>query len=340
MTSLINDTNIHPEELHIPVPWGFVAAKWWGPKNIRPVLGIHGWQDNAGTFDRLAPLLPKYISLLAIDLPGHGLSSPLPAGLAYDKTHFVYIIKYLKNIYNWKKVSILGHSLSAIIGFTYCFLYPDEVDMMIAIDGLKLFHVPPHHARSLLTSSIEGISLETERNMIKSEPPCYSYPDLVEKLCAGMLYSIDKEHAHFILRRGVKKSDLYPGKYYFVRDGRIKHFSMLTFDYDFCTLMAKQITAPYCLILFSGSSDLNREDQSLSKNFLEAMTTQLPIIEVHGIEGKHHTHLNEPEKVVGIITNFINKYRPDFANNQNSNKNSSQTTLNHDDKQFQNKSKL
>lgn len=31
---------------------------------------LHGWMDNAGTFDTLIPLLPKELSYLSIDLPG------------------------------------------------------------------------------------------------------------------------------------------------------------------------------------------------------------------------------------------------------------------------------
>ena len=31
-------------EIKIPVPWGHIAGKWWGPTNIRPILAIHGWQ--------------------------------------------------------------------------------------------------------------------------------------------------------------------------------------------------------------------------------------------------------------------------------------------------------
>ncbi|XP_052863919.1 probable serine hydrolase [Anopheles cruzii] len=57
------------EEVEIPVPWGIVAGKWWGSRLKQPVLAIHGWQDNAGSFDRLCPLLPAEISILAIDLP-------------------------------------------------------------------------------------------------------------------------------------------------------------------------------------------------------------------------------------------------------------------------------
>lgn len=32
------------EEIRIPVPWGHIAGKWWGPKNKRPVVAYHGWQ--------------------------------------------------------------------------------------------------------------------------------------------------------------------------------------------------------------------------------------------------------------------------------------------------------
>src|SRR5690554_3355111 len=35
-----------------------IRAKVWGPDDARPVLSAHGWLDNAGTFDTLAPMLP------------------------------------------------------------------------------------------------------------------------------------------------------------------------------------------------------------------------------------------------------------------------------------------
>lgn len=56
------------------------------------MLGLHGWMDNAGTFDRLAPLLSPSIYFVAVELPGHGLSSHLPAGVPY---HFVVSLNYV-----------------------------------------------------------------------------------------------------------------------------------------------------------------------------------------------------------------------------------------------------
>lgn len=46
-------------ELSVSVPWGEIRGKVWGPDQGRPVLCVHGWADNCGTFNTLIPLLPK-----------------------------------------------------------------------------------------------------------------------------------------------------------------------------------------------------------------------------------------------------------------------------------------
>ena len=45
---------------------------------------MHGWLDNAATFDTLLPRLDldRY-RVLAIDLPGHGFSDKHPPGINY-----------------------------------------------------------------------------------------------------------------------------------------------------------------------------------------------------------------------------------------------------------------
>jgi pimeloyl-ACP methyl ester carboxylesterase len=59
------------EEITIYLPnGGHISGKWWGDKSTRPILCLHGRQDNCGTFDRLIPLLSREFSYLAIDLPG------------------------------------------------------------------------------------------------------------------------------------------------------------------------------------------------------------------------------------------------------------------------------
>lgn len=46
-------------ELRVPVPWGEIRGQVWGPDHGKPVLCLHGWSDNSGSFNTLIPLLPK-----------------------------------------------------------------------------------------------------------------------------------------------------------------------------------------------------------------------------------------------------------------------------------------
>lgn len=59
MTLLYFDT---ASEFRMTVPWGEMRGQVWGPSDGRPVLCLHGWADNSGTFNTLIPLLPKGVA--------------------------------------------------------------------------------------------------------------------------------------------------------------------------------------------------------------------------------------------------------------------------------------
>ena len=80
-------------------------GKWWGPTDKQPIVAIHGWQDNSGTFDKLAQLLSS-VAILSIDLPGHGISSHLPLGqFYYIFWDGVLTLRRIVKYYKWNKVS-------------------------------------------------------------------------------------------------------------------------------------------------------------------------------------------------------------------------------------------
>lgn len=73
-----------------------LKAKVWGPPDGLPVFALHGWLDNAGSFDTLIPLLPKNLRIVAVDTAGHGLSDPFPPDIAYN---FVVRTLYIRFIW-------------------------------------------------------------------------------------------------------------------------------------------------------------------------------------------------------------------------------------------------
>ena len=63
---------------------GHITGKEWGSPSGEPWIALHGWLDNCGSFDTLLPHFPEDHRIIAIDMPGHGFSSHLPAGNLYD----------------------------------------------------------------------------------------------------------------------------------------------------------------------------------------------------------------------------------------------------------------
>lgn len=297
-----------PVEVKIPVPWGHIAGKWWGRKDVRPILGIHGWQDNCGTFDTIAPLLPKHIGFLAIDLPGHGLSSRIPDGSLYYNFDYVILIRMICKKYKWDKISLLGHSLGGVMSFLYAATHPEDIDMFIAIDGFKPNTSTPSETLDALSKDIESALVADERNRSKSEPPSYTIDELIERAHLGSRRSIAKETAHHIIVRGVARSKLNPDKFFFTRDARLKSNIPTSATLETSLEMVKNFKFPYVAIQATKSSFSN-----LGKDldaFFGHLKENNQFFEHHMINGTHHVHLNEPEKVIDIINNFINKYRP------------------------------
>ncbi|XP_055915044.1 serine hydrolase-like protein [Eupeodes corollae] len=294
------------EEIKFNVPWGHIAGKWYGPKNTRPIVGFHGWQDNAGTFDTLAPLLPSHIGFLAIDLPGHGLSSWLPEGCTYHCVDYVTFVLTLMREFGWDKISMICHSMSAINGFVFNSLYPDKCDLYIALDVLKPLLQPKDIVVSSVAEKLEGLIKVSERKLNKSEPPSYEFEQLVDRLYEGSGKSIEKECCQFILKRNIKPSATDPTKYSFSRDDRLKSMLFYALPQELVCDMAARISCPHLFI-----KALQAPYYEKRSNYDEVINvlTKKPTFEYHQVDGTHHVHLNEPEKLADIINPFINKYR-------------------------------
>lgn len=155
------------DELEFGVPYGKLAGKTWYEETAdsKRILALHGWMDNAGSFDNLVPLLkfPQDAYIVGLDLPGHGKSSQYPPGASYSDINIVMEVRRCLIELDWiqptefdlngsptvtnhnnvnnkqpkKKFSIIGHSLGAGLAVFYSSLYPDDVDEIVLLDYLK-----------------------------------------------------------------------------------------------------------------------------------------------------------------------------------------------------------
>ena len=121
-------------DISIPVPWGAIRGLQFGNPGGHPWLGLHGWLDNAATWTSLAPHLPPGVCLVAVDLPGHGQSDELPPGVHYhDIENIAHIHRAVTHL-QWKKFTLLGHSLGGGLAALYTAAFPELVESLIMID--------------------------------------------------------------------------------------------------------------------------------------------------------------------------------------------------------------
>lgn len=296
------------EEIRIPFDWGHIAAKWFGSKDIRPILVLHGWQDNAGSFDTLIPLLPQDISYLAIDFPGHGRSSHLPNGLFYNYIDYVYLIEFIRVHFKWDRVSIMAHSMGSIVGFVYAGTFPNYIDLLISIDTLKpLIRHPNTHVEFMTLRGINLVLADHRNRDTSTEPPSYTYDELVRRMVDGTNESVTAESAKYLLARGTKPSTVDPNKYYFARDSRTKFINEFYFDQSICLELGKRIRIPH-LFIKSHDSKFSEKFANI-REMVRFLKNRNPLFEVHRVEGTHHVHLNNPERISDIISTFLRKYR-------------------------------
>lgn len=290
------------EEVQIPVPWGHITGKWWGSRDDQPIIAIHGWQDNSGTFDKLAPILrERGLSLYCIDLPGHGLSSHLPGGQSYyifwDGVH---ILRRIVNHFGWKEITILGHSLGGAIAFLYAAVFPDSVKKYVSIDIASPSIRNIKKMCDILGPSVDKfLSYETKT---VEHMPCYEYDEMLNLVYDAYAGSVTREGCEVILKRGMKPATHKKG-YLFTRDPRLKTAALGFMAMDQVLELASRIT---CEVLnIKAASGLKHDNPHHYDMVLDTIEKQAKKMERHVFDGTHHLHLNDAESIAPCVYNFL-----------------------------------
>ncbi|XP_055309656.1 probable serine hydrolase [Sitodiplosis mosellana] len=295
---------VSSKEVEIDVPWGHVAGKWYGSENIRPIVMIHGWQDNAGVFDTLIPLLPSDLSYLAIDLPGHGRSSHLPKGCYYHVVDYVQLVDKIRKHYKWDQISLIAHSMGAIISFIYASVFSANTNLVCALDSLKIQTF--NATTTQQTFSWRNLKQSAINEDFTRTPPVYTYDKLVQKIHEGSYKSIDLDKVEYLIERGTKLSENDPNKFYFTRDIRVKFMQKLFCSQSVGLEFVKQVQSPFLFV--RGDDRHFAEPEENTNEGVEVFRKHNPQFEMVKVHGTHHLHLNEPELIAGNLSEFLKKY--------------------------------
>lgn len=277
-----------PEEIVIRTPYLRLAARSWGSETGLPVVALHGWLDNAASFDRLAPLLPQ-CRLIALDLPGHGLSDHRSPGVPYHFVDFIPDVIAAADALGWDRFSLLGHSLGAAIASFVAAIIPERIIRLALIEGLgPLSHSPEHGPNALLKAVRQMQQLENKRMPV--------YSNLEEAIRARhKAGGLSWQAAETLVVRAIQAVE---GGITWRSDPRLTFASPLYLTEEQVLAFLDHIRSPGLLIR-AESGYLARRD------YMTERYAQVPRLEVRDLSGGHHLHLEDAEPVARVLAGFL-----------------------------------
>jgi len=283
-----------PRERRFDLPAYSLAAEIWGSSSERPILASHGWLDNAGSFELLAPLLPGN-EIVALDLAGHGLSGSRSADSAYNLWQDVGDLLDVAKDLDWPRCTVLGHSRGAAISMLFAATFPERVDKLVLLEGgLPLTAEASEAPQGLAQALLEARALRGKGGRVFTDRKTA----IAER--AGGFSKVTTAAAEILARRSLRA---VPGGFQWHADQRLKAQSELRLTADQVRAFAQRVAAPVLLLYAERSPFADRP-------LYREMPSWFANIEVDRIAGGHHFHLEGSEAAIAErIRRFLDSPR-------------------------------
>ncbi|XP_067353390.1 serine hydrolase-like protein isoform X2 [Channa argus] len=288
-------------ELSVPVPWGEIRGKVWGPDHGRPVLCVHGWADNCGSFNTLIPLLPKEYKYVAVDLAGHGWSSHRPPGVSYQFPSYVMDVLRVVDALQWSKFSIIGHSMGGNVAGLFSALYPEMIDALVLLDSSGFLPTDEKEIPQVMRQGFDEM-LEFEKKTEEDKKRVYTYEKAFERLMVANP-SLSEQSVHILLERGLVQVE---GGVEFCRDFRINLKSISRITLEQSLEMQSRIKASVLVVLANNGFEkifLEPFQKKVVQALIQAFMDRNHLVVT--VSGNHHVHLNNPEVVAPVVSDFL-----------------------------------
>ncbi|MDM1696209.1 alpha/beta fold hydrolase [Thiopseudomonas alkaliphila] len=271
------------EDIRIQLPHIELAAKVYGPADGEPVLALHGWLDNAMSFERLAPQLPG-LRIVALDMAGHGYSQHRSLDASYQLWDYAMDAFLAAEHLGWDKFSLLGHSLGGIVSVLLSGAMPERIERVALIDGLAPYTGEADEAPEKLREALLAqIALKD-----KGKPVHPTVESAIKARMQGLI-AVSREAAELLVQRGLSP---VRGGFTWNTDARLTLPSPLRLTKAHALSFALAVKCPVCLILAT-------EGILLQERGLEPFLAMLPY-QQHRLPGGHHLHLDDAKGATAV----------------------------------------
>jgi pimeloyl-ACP methyl ester carboxylesterase len=275
---------IEPRERRIALPHLTLAAQVWGDDALPPLLALHGWLDNAGTYALLAPLLATRFQVIALDLPGHGHADHMAAGAQYHYVDYVRTVQAAADVLGLDRYSLLGHSLGAGIASLVAAAAPSRIERLWLVEGLGPLG---DDGTRTLQRFREALAQEQPRNPLRLFRSIDQAVD-ARRLASGLRGDL----ARPIVTRSLAEVD---GGWRWRSDPRLTRSSATRLAESQVHALLQGIPSPTALLLARPSTSY------LPAALMQARIDSVDGIVVSHMDGGHHLHLEHPAAVATWI---------------------------------------
>lgn len=278
------------EEIRIQVNGIELAAKQWGGQELPTIIALHGWLDNAASYDRLAPALAQY-RVIALDFAGHGYSGHRLEGVRYHTIDNVDDVIGLADALGLQQFILIGHSLGAGIATFIAGSFPERVSKLVLIEGIGSNTNLADDGPELLRKAVNDMKKLTT----KLKPVYKTCDDAIHSRAhSGRMISVDAS-THICNRGLMSVGDGFTWRY----DPRLKLSSAIRLTEDMLTAYLKNLSMPVLLVR-------GRHSFFLTEKTLQRRVDKISLCQKVLLDGNHHLHLEQD--TFGPVAAAINKF--------------------------------
>jgi pimeloyl-ACP methyl ester carboxylesterase len=265
-----------------------LAVRIYGESAAPPLIALHGWRDNSASFALLAPLLPD-VKTIAMDFPGHGLSSPRSREGHYYIWSYIDDVLAVVDDLNLSSFNLLGHSMGGAVACLFAALYPDRVKNLLLLDAVGPLVTPPEDAPAHMLRSIT--QMQTLR-------PGYHhhYPDFKHAVKARADKGLSLDAATILGKRGILQDER---GYYWNLDPRLSRANPLSLTEAQAAAFISKISCQTLLITAKEYWQQKQQWLALRRSYFQSL-------QMHELQGNHHQHLDgQQEAVAELMNSFL-----------------------------------
>lgn len=279
------------EEIRVRVGGIELAAKQWGDAEQPAILALHGWLDNAASFDNLAPQLKGY-RVIAMDFAGHGYSGHRPEGVRYHLLDNVDDVIGFADALGLERFILLGHSMGAGVSSYTASSFPERIEKLILLEGIGTQASDESEAPKILRKAVDDMKRAGAKRK-----PVYEARDEAIQARAQSIGGISELASTVLCSRGLEKVE---GGYTWRSDPRVKMSSAIRLTENMVLAHLAALTMPTLLI---------RGEQSFfaASPFLQQRAQSIPQCQKISLPGNHHLHLERDtcDAVAQAVLKFV-----------------------------------